>query len=98
MQSDITSDSCRSQQQLVAESDSPKLQALEERSETKIAAAATTEDGASDDYDRCNRAPAATQLQQLLKDCQNSLSTNSKHCATRVRRSLSYMGVPDGNE
>jgi hypothetical protein len=66
---------------LVAESDlTSALQALEQRFEDKIAAAAAASDGASDDYDSANlehqQQQQQLQLQQLLKDCQNSLSTN----------------------
>jgi hypothetical protein len=65
---------------LVAESDlTSALQALEQRFEAKIAAAAAASDGASDDCDTAHlehHQQQKMQLQQLLKDCQNSLSTN----------------------
>jgi hypothetical protein len=81
MQSDTTTIPAARNNNLVAESDlTSALQALEQRFEAKIAAAAAASsacDAASDDYDTAILAnQQKLQLQQLLKDCQNSLSTN----------------------
>jgi hypothetical protein len=82
MQSDTTTIPAARNNNLVAESDlTSALQALEQRFEAKIAAATAAADsacdGASDDYDTAILAnQQKLQLQQLLKDCQNSLSTN----------------------
>jgi hypothetical protein len=70
---------------LVAESDlTSALQALKQRFEAKIEAA-TASDGAKSDYESAMiEHQQQVQLQQLLKDCQNSLSTNIRNIVQPV--------------
>jgi hypothetical protein len=82
---------------LVAESDlTSALQALEQRFKATIAAAADVADHEGDDTDTDNhlqKEQQQLQLQQLLKDCQNSLSANIQRIVQPVSDEAFHMYV-----